>query len=186
MGNSSGTKKKRIFLAVPLEKQVQDKLTHQLSNLHAGTQGFKPVAPGQFHVTLFFFGEMDIETIPGLIDHLEKVISLDDPIHYAWEGLGGFPFRGLPKVIYFNLTRGFEQIQRIQAHLAPLLEKYVPREERSFHPHITAGRCRFGDARPLLRRSKGFKGAGTANHLTLYESVLSNQGAKYIPLAEFR
>jgi 2'-5' RNA ligase len=58
-----------------------------------------------------------------------------------------------------------------------------PREERSFHPHLTLGRWRDRARRPALPDVN--LGSGRVDRLVLFRSQLAPSGSVYTPLATF-
>lgn len=173
----------RCFLALDLPPPVCNYLARVANqSLRKGT--IKWVEPDQMHVTLVFAGDVPGETASALRDIVEDVDV--NPMSFSLDGLGHFPPRGEPRVIWAGLSGDTEELCRLQEDLARRAEAAnVPRDRRPFHAHITLGRVKspFGayaildeleEVGPTLR-DKPF----SVPALTLYESELSRQGPWY-------
>ncbi|MCA8973657.1 MAG: RNA 2',3'-cyclic phosphodiesterase [Planctomycetes bacterium] len=173
----------RCFLALDLPAPVRNYLDRTArESLRKGK--VKWVVPDQLHVTLVFAGEVEGETASALRDAMLAVAAR--PLTLALNGLGHFPPRGEPRVIWAGLSGDTDDLVRLQDALATRAEAAgVTRDKRPFTPHITLGRVKspFGayaipdelqEVGPTLR-DKPF----VASRLTLYESELSRQGSIY-------
>lgn len=177
---------KRLFLAVPFESGIRTRLDGQIRSMKSNTPGVRWVPKANLHITLFFFGNVRDIDYPELVTVLSEGIALTDPLHIAWRGLGGFPFRGVPRVLFFKLVKGAEQLGRLHDHLKPGLSPFLKDQERAYHPHITVGRVKYGDYRNLIRRFDSVEGKTVVNHLVLMESCTGPRGPEYRELASFR
>jgi len=106
------------------------------------------------------------------------------PISTGLGGLGQFPPRGIPRVLWVALERGVEEMrafwERFEQAIAPL--GWTP-DPRGFSPHVTV-------ARPGSAALDGDWGSGVEMpalgfsivECVLFQSVLGRAGAEYLPL----
>lgn len=145
---------KRLFVSIELPHSV----TQRLAELDSHLRGVRWLAPEQMHLTLSFLGNVpeDVE------EKLKKNLSAIEwkPFFLPLTGLGAFPGKGRPNVIWIGVGSGhphlFQLHKRVQeAALAAGLEPDL----RSFHPHVTIARCRDvspESIRPFLKTHAGF------------------------------
>ncbi len=109
---------------------------------------------------------------------------------FSLAGLGRFPERGQPRVLWAGLAGDVETLQRLQADLAArAADAGVELDKRPFSPHVTIGRVKsaFGaytiadelDRVGPTLRDKPF----SAEALTLYASELERGGPLYTVLS---
>jgi RNA 2',3'-cyclic 3'-phosphodiesterase len=128
---------KRLFVAIDLPEFTK----HCLINLDPKIRGVRWVDAQQMHLTLGFFGD-----VLGDVDLAlrEKLSAIEFGVFFLpITGVGTFPSKGPPKVIWIGVGRGhphlFQVHKRVQeAALAAGIEP----ELRPWHPHITIARCR--------------------------------------------
>jgi 2'-5' RNA ligase len=145
------------------------------------------IPPARMHLTLAFLGDVkepySSEVIRVIGSPLDAI-----PFTLGFGGVGAFPPRGAPRVIWIGTTGGSVEAAAVQRIVAERLRAVgVALENRRFHPHVTLARWR--GARPADRaRLRAIDdGAEVArvhvDHVTLFESRLSPSGPAYTPLA---
>jgi len=170
----------RTFFAFPIPKDIQNDLYNQTSKLREDSTGVKWVAPENFHITLRFIGDIEDD----ILARLEKMVE-DVPMHKGiftvkYKGLGAFPPKGKPKVIYAPIETGKKECSEVYSFLDNLLSAFIPKEKRPYTPHITLGRVKGHAQVPDLRNySDDVSGAFTVDECVLYESRLGPSGASY-------
>ena len=138
------------------------------------------------HLTLEFLGEIDPGRVPPIGAALEQVGNGVAPFELVLEGVGAFPSRTRPRVVWVGATRGraavIDLAARVAAALVPL--GHVPPRE-AFEPHLTLFRVR-GDrdrrrAIDLLEGRESPPGPRTVHvdRFVLKESVLDARGATH-------
>lgn len=177
----------RCFLALDIPSPVRNYLARLTrESLHKGQ--IRWVGAEHMHVTLVFAGDIPRETVAALRDAMFAVAA--QPMTLALHGLGHFPPRGEPRVIWAGLSGDTEELIRLQQELVErCAEAEVPPDKRPFTPHVTLGRVKspFGayaipdELQEVGKtiRDKPFECA----RLTLFESELSPQGAIYRAIA---
>jgi len=184
----------RLFVAVELDGRVQgalDRLQHDLQRheLH----GLRWVRPEGIHLTLKFLGETPREKVAAITQALAASTAGVQPHQLSLGKLGTFGSRGSPRVIWVDLDGDLEPLRRlaeqVERALAPL---GIPRESRSFSPHLTLARVRPESARdvagPLAQAVAAVhapKATIDVREVSLMLSKLGPGGAVYTQLEAF-
>jgi RNA 2',3'-cyclic 3'-phosphodiesterase len=143
------------------------------------------IPPERMHVTVRFIGEVSDAQARALRSALEPPLELP-PFEMAVGGLGMFPTRGRPRVIWAGVTSGFQQLRLVERLVAERLDPVIgSAEDKEYTPHLTLGRVK--DATGLTRRiCDGVDdvnlGTRTVAAVTLFESRLSSDGPAYLPV----
>jgi 2'-5' RNA ligase len=147
----------------------------------------KWVPPDQLHLTLVFAADVSEATADAL-----RVVVGAVPLprlSLSLQGLGHFPPRGEPRVVWAALGGDLEPLATLQTRLAQQAEQLgVRREKRGFVPHVTLGRVRsaFG-ALALIDQLKSVgqtleQKPFAPTGLVLYRSELRPGGPIHTPL----
>jgi 2'-5' RNA ligase len=181
----------RLFLAFDVDPIVQNAaaawvsgVKHHLDAGHAAGLRFAPL--DALHVTLHFLGNVDPAAVETLRAALAPPLAIP-PFEASLEDVGAFPPRGAPRVLWAGLSSGREQAVAVHAALMPRLREagVLPAfEPRGYLPHLTLARIRPGSAqgRTVLRLLEAVappRATWTIDHVTLYESDLSGNRARY-------
>ena len=113
------------------------------------------------------------------------------PFEVRLTGWGAFPGTFRPQTLWAAASAEEDALQHLESVVAQKLQTIgMPPEAKPFHPHITLGRVRSsGGLNELARTLKDpcppMDGvAFTVDHMTLFESVLSQTGPKYTALLQ--
>jgi RNA 2',3'-cyclic 3'-phosphodiesterase len=139
----------------------------------------------QIHLTLKFLGNISLTDVEAL-----KVAMKDlaKPLRLRAEGVGGFPSRRNPRVIWVGLTGDIEALKEVQSAVETAAGPYCAREEnRPFRPHLTIGRVREGRRVKvdLDQWKDQHFGEWEVRELLLMQSKLSPKGATHSVIAKF-
>ncbi|HLP40038.1 MAG TPA: RNA 2',3'-cyclic phosphodiesterase, partial [Fibrobacteria bacterium] len=105
-----------------------------------GLPGAAWVPPEQMHLTLRFLGEVDGETFTMIREALGGVQSRK--FHLSLKGVGHFPKRGDPEVLWVGIAGGDEVIRLRNRIESLLVKRGVEPDARKFHPHVTLARIK--------------------------------------------
>ena len=99
-------------------------------------------------------------------------------------GFGALPDARAARVLWLGVGKGGRELARVARKLdAAAASIGVERERRPFQAHLTLGRLR----RPQRVRLERLEAPGgiafSVEEVILYESRLSSDGARYVPLA---
>lgn len=179
---SQGPERARLFVALDLPDDVQERLAAWTRRAARGTEGLRLIEREMLHVTLAFLGWRDLEEAPRIG---ELALACAAPVgELAVAGATWLPPRR-PRLLAVDLTDERGELAALQRRLSDALAAgagYEP-ESRAFWPHVTVARVAKG-ARVRARELKGprvepFPGRA----LTLYRSRLQRSGARYEPVA---
>jgi len=126
----------RLFFALPMPEYV----AASLARLREDIRGFRWILPENYHLTLFFLGETDPETAK----EIRKAVSTIEvvPFFLPISGIGHFPPRGDPSVLFAGVGNGHPHLFQLQHRLTDLLfNRGFDPGERAWNPHITLARC---------------------------------------------
>jgi len=165
----------RLFTAIDLPEDI----IALISGMGRSIPGCRPIKPEQLHLTLRFIGEVDHGLFNDIVEQLRSVHF--SPITFSLQGVGHFPPRGKPRVIWAGITPVDELVQlkiRIDNQLSRL---GLAPEKRKFAPHITLARLKNP---PIQRVSEFLAGNNllkshqfTIESFHLYSSHLTKNGA---------
>ena len=181
----------RLFVAVELPGTLRQRLNEMQRALDGASLPVRWVRSESIHLTLKFLGEVAKDRLDAIDAALAQVAPRHAPLRLEGRGIGTFPERGRPRVIWAELTGDVEQIAALARSVEEALEPLgFPRETRRFRPHLTLGRFRSspqGDWRTPMELSSGAPlGSFEIDRFVLFESRLGPGGAAYFALARFQ
>ena len=175
----------RVFAAIPLPDDVRQEIRSVQSRLAAQEWPVRWVGDHGLHLTIRFYGEVEPDIIESLRESLVQAIADAAPIPFEVGGLGVFPSRRKPRVIWLGVEAdpSLELLHhRIELAAAEL---GFPGEDRAmtYRPHVTLGRVK-RDARLPADAMTELDGDTTkiaclADRVLLYQSTVSPGGARY-------
>jgi 2'-5' RNA ligase len=173
----------RLFTALDIPPAVHDDLMALRDAVEAegGLDGVRWVPSANLHVTLRFIGEADREQAFAYAEALEGVDAR--AFQAQAEGLAVFPSRRRPRVIVARVGPAEAITAVYEAVDAALQAAGLAPEDRAFSPHVTLARLKDADADAVgqvldahdVRTDPFF-----VDHVTLYESTRTPQGAAYL------
>jgi len=197
----------RSFVAIEcpegIKKEIQ-KIQQELravmeDSFRTNVRGVSWVHPDGFHLTLKFLGPVTEDRLPKITEAVGRVAASFSPFTVSVEGVGVFPNTRVPRVIWIGAKAEGDVLARFQGRVEEVLDPLgFPRENRSFHPHLTLGRIKserrdtdfqqLGDtlAKWLVENQQRACGQFEAKEVLLMKSDLQPGGAVYTPLATLR
>ena len=183
----------RLFVGIEISPAVVAATLDLIAELQTASAKLAPqsritwVTAERLHITIRFIGHVDDTRVDEIRAVLAPPLALD-PFSLTIAGVGTFPPKGSPRVVWAGLTAGHDQLMATERTVSERLARAgVPREERPYNPHLTLARVR--DAAGL--RSATLVGSvrelslGTTSvdAITLFESRLSPKGPTYVALS---
>ena len=181
----------RLFVAIDLDEAARAAIADEQRRLKAAIgetrSSIRWVRPDHMHLTLVFLGEVAEAHAPPIVDAINEPVT-QASFDLGFGGIGVFPPRGAPSVLWVGAVTGARESIELQRELADRARRLgVALESRPFHPHLTLARwktSRGADrARALAAGGDRVVAAIHVDRVTLYQSRLSPAGPSYTPLA---
>ncbi len=90
----------RAFLAIDLEPQVIEKICRSIDDLRERIPAVRWVPPTNLHLTVKFFGNVEEAQVEPIAAALREQLHLFPRFTINAKGLGVFPERGRPKILW--------------------------------------------------------------------------------------
>ena len=187
-GQESMQDRIRVFIAIPLPREVIDRACELQARLRDAGLGMRWVRPAAIHLTLKFLGDIDRTRIAGIDDAIAATAGAVGPLNLAAKGLGVFPGVRKARVLWMGIAGQtpllVEAHRHLEAQMAPL---GFPPEKRRFSAHLTLARAKGRlDPHWLVRQLEtvgGFEAVPfVAREIVLFRSELRPDGAVYTRL----
>jgi 2'-5' RNA ligase len=180
----------RLFAAVELDAAARVAIEEEQQRVadllrRHGAAAPRLVSAEHMHLTLVFIGEVPDDRASAIVSAAAAPIA-KPPFGVGFGGVGVFPPRGAPRVLWLGLADGAPAVVELQEMLAARLEPVgVPRESRPFHPHLTLGRwkeSRASDRPRADERTPAMVARVEVDSVALVQSRLSSKGPAYTVL----
>jgi len=165
----------RLFIAIDIPEEIKKNLLQ----ISFGIPGAKWMEDDQIHLTLRFIGEVLGNTYLDITEALKHIKV--KPFSIQLKGIGHFPPRKHPKVLWVGVEKSDElfQLKKKIDHILNTL--HLDAEDRKFHPHITLARLKNSPASRVglyIAENNLFKTEPIGVHdFHLYSSILNEKGA---------
>jgi 2'-5' RNA ligase len=177
----------RLFVGVRVGRAAREALGREVARLCGRDEALKPVREDDLHLTLQFLGPVPEERVPEIAAALESAAHAHGPMDVRYVGLGAFPPRGLPRVLWVGLVEsrpgGLAALAaEVGRHLGPL--GFVP-EARGFSAHVTLARVRDRSrvgtetVERIARQAAADYGSDRLSDLKLIVSLVGGGGYPY-------
>ena len=179
----------RLFVALPFPAAVQNQIGTYCASIETA---FRParsswVPPQNLHLTLHFFGELEVEKAEELENLLSDAANLCPPLRITTEGLSVLPAMNRPRVLYLAariepsepLTILIDRIREIAAQLG------AQTDARPWKAHLTLARLKLPYAPNLSSLPKPPMLSLYIDSFELLQSTLSPVGAIYSKIRRF-
>jgi RNA 2',3'-cyclic 3'-phosphodiesterase len=179
----------RAFCALNLDVASVRRLheTALALRAHALAPEARWVPPTKMHVTLKFFGEVDLGLGPALADAIAPLASPEPVIRVRLSRLAGFPEDESARVVVALVDDTAGDVRRTAERVEEATNRLgLEREAREFRPHVTLARLRRpGSIDPWLGSVRLPAEPAIVTELVLYRSDFSSAGHEYVALARF-
>jgi RNA 2',3'-cyclic 3'-phosphodiesterase len=177
----------RTFIAVELPEEIRRGLIKIQNDLDLPGLEVLWVRTEAMHLTLKFLGDINRQDVPEVGRLMRDACEDIEPFTLGVEGLGSFPPKGRPRILWVGLTGQIESLAKMAERLENGARELGAKvEERRYVPHLTLGRVRKSptDLAELLAKVKRPNlGTFVADGLTLFMSELTRKGSEYTELA---
>jgi 2'-5' RNA ligase len=179
----------RVFTAVELPRATREAVVRTAHTLlmppesreaRLWKRGLAPVPPENLHATVRFLGEVEEERLPEIVAALRDAVEPLPAATARVSGVGAFPGRGRPRVIWCGIDDPDGALTRLeQAASSGLAPLGFPPEDRPYHPHVTLARVRDGRVGRTLSERMTRTGGEVSqlgplpvDHLAVFQSTL--------------
>ncbi len=168
----------RLFVAI----EMPDYVTRAVGKLRCDRREVRWVRLENLHLTLKFIGEVDEERLEPIIEALTDIRI--ESFLLDVKGVGCFPARGQPKVMWVGFGTGHPRLYQLQQKVAnALIPVGLEPELRTYHAHLTLARCArasAGSVHEWVRAHRDFETAPVrVGQFGLYSSILTPAGPSY-------
>jgi 2'-5' RNA ligase len=174
----------RAFIALELGSDLRQRIGGLVDDLRPRMPGARWVRPEGVHLTLRFLGATTAAEIDRMEGMLRKATEDCPPTTAMARGLGVFPDRGRPRILWLGLEVAAPVLGLQASCEAAAVSAGFQAEGRPFRPHLTLGRWRDPSPRPELPTVD--LGETTLDTLTVFRSELRSGGARYTPLLSLK
>lgn len=181
---------KRTFIAIKiqLEKQKQEILFDIQQQLK--DEKIKWVDFWNMHITLFFLGDTEEDTIPDISNEIRAQLERIKPFQLKLNGIGVFRSLRDPKVIWIGIKESGslkvlkKKIDDVVVPFGFLIDK------RDYKPHLTLGRVKLlknkSNLKKVLDSYENYDfGKMDVEQVIFYESKLTPKGPVYKVMNQF-
>jgi 2'-5' RNA ligase len=167
----------RIFTAIEIPEHV----AQMLAFLRGGLPGARWIDPENYHITLRFIGDVDVNVAHDVASMLDSVNRA--PFELRFDGLASFGGRK-PRAVFANVASS-QALTDLQAEHERLMQRVgLAPEGRKYTPHVTLARLRDSSSRQVadyLSERGSFRSASVrVDRFVLYSSRASVGGGPYI------
>jgi 2'-5' RNA ligase len=181
----------RLFFAVKAGTTVSEKVRDIISKSGISRAPWRWISPGNYHFTLKFLGEVEESMVPPLFEAAGRAASCSTRFRLGMGGIGAFPDLDRPRVIYYGIDSGFEQLRDLAASIEDECAGLgFERENKKFRAHLTLARVKRTAPGHVLEELRGFPPLGAdavvdVGHFVLMSSRLTPSGAIYEEMGRF-
>ena len=167
----------RLFIAIPLPKDVQRAVLAAEEGLKAASTAGRFVPAGNHHITLRFLGESS--ALADIAAAMHEAVKDARPFLLRLGALGSFTHGGA-RTSYLSVTGDLDELFRIHETLEAALYEYgFAGGKVRFSPHITLARAvEHGDLCAVSVPNAAF----TVRSIVLFESTNENGRMVYTPV----
>ncbi|MBD3382463.1 MAG: RNA 2',3'-cyclic phosphodiesterase [candidate division Zixibacteria bacterium] len=176
----------RCFIAVKISAEQKDRIASIIDDFRREDVRVKWVKPENLHVTLKFLGEVDEHNLPDMFSALEKSLTSCKEFDFSLKGLGCFPNRRRPRVIWVGIDEGAPELKKLAGDIDRTMQEFgFKPEKRGFSAHLTIGRVKDPRGIEVLTNRfddiKFVSDSCTIDEIVFYQSILKPEGPTYVP-----
>ena len=181
----TGSSTERLFIAL----HPPDPIRAVIGSLKTPLRHVRWTPDDQLHLTLRFLGDVEIESRDSLIARLETIKV--EPFPLPLEGAGVFPVKGAPRVLWVGVGSGHPRLHQLRQQIDDAALAVLPDLDiRTFHPHLTVGRCTSeatSSVKAWASRHRNFAGpVFLVDAFSLFASDLQPSGPQHRLIRSFR
>jgi 2'-5' RNA ligase len=133
----------RLFIAIHTPPPALTPMIAARNELRAVRSDVKWEPDDKLHCTLKFLGDTPAEKVAPITTALRTLAASTAPVTLAYGGLGVFPERGEPRIIWAGIRDRAGELSRLAAAIDGISAGFgFEKERRAFQPHVTLGRVK--------------------------------------------
>ena len=173
----------RTFVALDVVEEARELLVDTVEKLKR--MGFKAnwTKPQNFHLTLFFLGELPQSKIVELANRMSEILAGFPTFSYVINSIGFFPYKNLPRVLWFGADGGNTLISLYEETKKSIMLCNIPIDstDEKFIPHLTIGRMKYSPPmwEKLIKDIKFEKIMVPVSEIHIFSSTLTRRGPIY-------
>jgi RNA 2',3'-cyclic 3'-phosphodiesterase len=179
----------RSFLAFELPPEIKEQVKRVSDQLKKTDLDVRWVKVENIHLTIVFLGDVREGDMPAIGREVEQVCCGFHPFEIRLQGVGVFPDRRRPRVLWLGYNGEIERMISLKEALHDRLLPFgIKEENRQFKPHLTLarfrnpGRSSHGLDEIIEKHKDVSSPAFKAGELVLFKSDLKPQGPVYTKL----
>ncbi|MEM7511108.1 MAG: RNA 2',3'-cyclic phosphodiesterase, partial [Bacteroidota bacterium] len=177
---------KRLFIGASLPESYVSTIQDFIGELSKDA-GIRVVPKENLHITVAFFGKVQIEMIPNLMSLIQLCLKDTQPFSLEVDGWKLAPKAKDPRMIWLSLRRN-DQFTALAHQLIRSFDQIQPTQQFRLKPipHITIARLRHPVLTSEINLRYTLPSAPLAiNKLILWESTLLPEGPVYTEVSSF-
>jgi 2'-5' RNA ligase len=133
----------RLFIAINTPREILPLLVSVRDRLESTRADVRWEPDEKLHCTLKFLGDTREEILPDIVSALGQVASSTLPFPTRYSGLGCFPDKREPRIVWAGMEDPDGSLQKLaQTVDTRMAELGFKTEQRVYHPHVTLGRVK--------------------------------------------
>lgn len=172
----------RLFIAITISDEAKEELIRIQNELDKRNSDLKLIPKESIHLTLKFIGEYHS---PELIaEIIGPIINNTSVTELTLSEVGAFPSPKAARVVWVGADESEPVLSKLSNEIEEALEELdIPKEDRSFVPHITIARTK---ERQLIKLPTSVVPVRfEVKNIILFSSDTLPQGAKYTEQFKF-
>lgn len=168
----------RIFLAIDLAPKVKDVLYQGLSDMRKEYPSWNWIDKENYHITLYFFGEVDEQNLPKLKSRIQD--ALYDQEHFYLYSQSADLFMKQKLTLFLT----FRREKKIEELVGKLNTAFYTKNGQRFIPHLTFARCKIPSKQQYFLLQKKISRISidlefVVDKIILFQSVLEGKKPIY-------
>lgn len=132
----------RAFISVNLSPIVVEAVAALQERLRPRLNGYRWTRAANCHLTLKFLGDIQPETVPLIDQSLIPIAQRAAPFTIQLAGLGCFPPKSSPSILWVGVTQGAEVLKTLEIDIRGALQTAgIDFDRKPFSPHLTIARA---------------------------------------------
>ncbi len=139
----------RVFLALPIGQNEKRAIGDLAAKLKSKFDDARWVEPANYHLTLFFIGEVSKSDIPSLAEAVSDVPPRFKPGTLEFGSLGFFGKPSFPRVLFLRADASRDDLtsfEKLASEIRAAAAGFGAPDDKKFAPHLTL--ARFARLRP--------------------------------------